>query len=63
MLVTGDDALFTIQLKLMYFQSNGGFEETVLRSAALITTLVPVVIVYCCCQKQFVGGLNFSGDK
>ena len=63
MLVTGDDALFTIQLKLMYFQSNGGFEETVLRSAALITTLVPVVIVYCCCQKQFVGGLNFSGVK
>ena len=63
MLITGDDALFTIQLKLMNFSIGGGFEEVALRSAALIITLVPVVIVYCCCQKQFVGGLNFSGVK
>lgn len=63
MLITGNDKLFTIQLKLLNFVSNGGYEETVLRAAALIITLIPVVIVYCCCQKQFVSGLNFSGIK
>lgn len=63
MLITGDDRLFTIQLKLLNFASNGGFEETVLKSAALIITLFPVVLIYCLCQKQFVSGLNFSGVK
>lgn len=63
MLITGDDRLYTIQLKLLNFASNGGFEETVLSSAALIITLLPVLIVYFLCQKQFISGLNFSGVK
>ena len=63
MLITGDDRMFTIQLKLLNFASNGGFEETVLKSAALLLTLFPVLIMYCFCQKQFVSGLNFSGVK
>lgn len=63
MLITGDDRMFTIQLKLLNFAANGGYEETVLRSAALLITLFPVIIMYCFCQKQFVSGLNFSGIK
>lgn len=63
MLITGDDRMFTIQLKLLNFASNGGFEETVLSSASLILTLLPVIIMYICCQKQFVSGLNFGAVK
>ncbi|MGI6392200.1 MAG: carbohydrate ABC transporter permease [Candidatus Izemoplasmatales bacterium] len=63
MLITGNDDLFTIQLKLLNFASNGGFEETVLRSASLILTMLPVIIIYSIFQRKFVNGLNFSGIK
>lgn len=65
MLVTGDEALYTIQLKLVFFGEGGGggWREVFLRSAALISTLLPVIVVYAFCQKKLIGGLNISGIK
>lgn len=65
MLVTGNEALYTIQLKLVFFGEGGGggWREVFLRSAALISTLVPVIVVYALCQKKLIGGLNISGIK
>lgn len=63
MLITGDSAMFTIQLKLYNFAGSSDWGETVYKSAALIISLIPVLIVYFCCQKKFIGGLNFSGIK
>lgn len=65
MLVTGDEALYTIQLKLVFFGEGGGggWQEAFLRSAALIATLLPVLVVYAFCQKKLIGGLNISGIK
>lgn len=65
MLVTGNEALYTIQLKLVFFGEGGGggWREVFLRSAALISTLLPVIVVYALCQKKLIGGLNISGIK
>lgn len=63
MLITGDDAMFTVQLKLYNYDNGGGYLGGAYKSAALIMTLLPVLVVYFCCQKKFVGGLNFSGVK
>lgn len=63
MLITGNDDLFTVQLKLLNFASNGGYEETVLRAASLIITMIPVIIIYSFCLDKFVSGLNFTGVK
>ena len=63
MLITGDSAMFTIQLKLYNFAGSTDWGETVYKAASLIISLIPVLIVYFCCQKKFIGGLNFSGIK
>ena len=63
MLITGDSAMFTIQLKLYNFAGSSDWGETVYKAASLIISLIPVLIVYFCCQKKFIGGLNFSGIK
>ena len=63
-LVLNSDWLYTIQLKLMYFQLwTGASEEYILRSAALISTVLPVVIVYFIFQRQFIEGMSISGLK
>ncbi|MCI2111176.1 MAG: carbohydrate ABC transporter permease [Bacilli bacterium] len=65
MLVTGNEDLYTIQLKLVFFGEGGGggWREAFLKSAALISTLLPVIVVYAVCQKKLIGGLNISGIK
>lgn len=65
MLITGDEALYTIQLKLVFFGEGGagGWRETFLKAAALILTVIPVLIVYLVCQKKLMGGMNISGIK
>jgi len=63
-LVLSSDYLFTIQLKLMYFQLwTGASEEYILRSAALISTVFPVVAVYFIFQRQFLEGMSITGLK
>jgi ABC-type glycerol-3-phosphate transport system permease component len=63
-LVLNVEWLYTVQLKLMYFQMwTGESREYILRSAALISTVFPVVVIYIIFQKQFVQGMSISGLK
>lgn len=58
------DTIYTLQMKLMYFNpAYATPEDQTLRAAGVIVTMFPLLVMYFIFQKQLIEGVSLSGLK
>ena len=64
LVVLSDESMYTLQLRLKYFDVQFGGEEAIIKlNAAMVISVIPVLIVYLSCQEKFISGMSISGLK